>query len=115
MAKLMHNGKTILNNMSYLNNLFSISKGLMFASKNKVKNGACLVIPKNTKPTIHMFFCFYPYEILFVDENYQVRDKKLLKPWTMYSSKNYARYVLESLPGTFKDIKIGDKIKIIIP
>ena len=60
-----------------------------------------------------MFFCFYPYQILFLDSNFKVVDLVTLKPWSLgYRPKNKIKYAIESWPGTFDNINIGDSVKI---
>jgi uncharacterized membrane protein (UPF0127 family) len=116
-AKLIHNNKIILPNMIYATSSIDISIGLMFSSKKKVKKGMCLVMPTKTDvkfgSSVTMLFCFFDYEILFINSKYEVVDKKILKPFKVsYTPKKPAKYIIESIPGTFKDIKIGDKIRI---
>ncbi len=117
MGKLKHKNKTILSEMKIAKNIFSISKGLMFTSKKKIDKGMCLVLPSNknilTGATITMLFCFSSMQIIFINTNFEVVDKATLKPWKIsYKPKKPCKYVIESLPNKFKDIKIGDKIKI---
>lgn len=117
MAKLIHKNKIILKEMVYAKSIWQISKGLMFANKKKVKKGMCLVFPsrKNKKysSAITMLFCFSKYEILFIDKDFKVVDKTILPPFKLtYIPKKPCKYVIESIPNSFKDIKIGNKIKI---
>ncbi|MFW6285823.1 MAG: DUF192 domain-containing protein [Nanoarchaeota archaeon] len=117
MAKLIHKKKIILNDMKYAKNIFSISRGLMFASKKKIEKGMCLVLPlrrdKKFSSSVTMLFVFYPLEILFVNGNYKVVDKIILKPFKFsYIPKQHCKYIIESKPNTFNNIKIGDKIDI---
>lgn len=117
MAKLIHKNKTILKNMIYATSILDISKGLMFASKKKVHNGMCLVFPSNKNRKIQcsitMLFCFSPYEILFIDKDFKIVDKQILPPFKLsYIPKKPCRYVIESTPNRFKNIKIGDTIGI---
>ena len=77
----------------------------------------CLVIPtrKNLKlsSSITMLFCFMPYEILFLNTDYEVVDKVVLKPFRLsYIPKKPCKYVIESVVGTFDKIKIGDSVRI---
>ena len=88
--------------------------GLMFASQSKVKKGRCLVVGnKDKKVSIHMLFCFYHYEVLFINSKFRVVDKKLLRPWSLrYVSARKFKYVIESSEGTFTRIRVGNKVKI---
>jgi len=117
MAQLIHKDKIILNELKYAKSIIEIGKGLMFATKNEVKRGMCLVFPsKNNKKyscTITMLFCFFKYEILFINKDFNVVDKVVLPPFKLtYIPKKSCKYVIESLPNTFKNVKIGDKVEI---
>ena len=117
MAKLIYKNKTVLSDMKYASNIFSISKGLMFASKKKIGRGMCLVMPskkdKRFSCSVTMLFVFSSLEILFVNKNFKVVDKRTLKPFVLrYTPRGKCKYVIESIPNTFDNIKIGDKIAI---
>ena len=117
MVKLIYKNKIILPDLKYVRNIFGLVGGLMFASKEKVKKGMCLVMlgksDKKFGVGIHMFFCFYPYDVLFINSDFRVVDKKILTPWSSsYTPKKPVKYIIESWKGTFKDINIGDKIQI---
>ena len=118
LKKLKHNKKIILDEMKYATSTLEISKGLMFKGKKEVKKGMCLVIPSNKDikfgSSVTMFFCFSDMQILFINSNFEVVDKKTLKIWTLsYTPKKACKYIIESIPHRFDDIKIGDKIEII--
>ena len=113
MTKLIHKDKTILNSISTTYDILGLTLGLMFASKKRIKKGLSLELPGKSgmRTSIHMFFCCYPYQILFLDSDFKVIDLKTLQPWTLgYKPKQKAKYVIESWPGTFDNIKIGDKV-----
>lgn len=117
MAQLIHKEKIILKNMNVARSGIQLAYGLMFASKNKVEKGLCLIFPgrKDVQmgATITMWFCFRKYEILFINSNNEVIDKVILNPWTTsYVPKAPCKYVIESLPKTFGDIKVGDRVEI---
>jgi uncharacterized membrane protein (UPF0127 family) len=113
MAKLIHKNKIILDYMDYLTNPLKILTGLMFSGENKISKGVCLVKSREDKIGVTMLFCFYPLEILFIDSNFKVVDKVILKPWILsYTPKKSYKHIIESSVGKFKDINIGDKIKI---
>ena len=61
-----------------------------------------------------MFFVFYPIDVLFLDKNKIVADKKEnFKPFAFYKSKKKAMYAIELPNETIKKTKteIGDKIE----
>src|SRR3989344_7359210 len=118
MVKLIFKNKTILQKMKYVTSIFGLIKGLMFASEEKIKQGVCLVMlgkrDKKFGVSIHTLFCFHPYEILFVNSNLKVVDKRVLKPWSLgYTPKKPVKYIVESWKGTFRGINVGAKVKII--
>lgn len=118
MAKLYHNKKLILSSMKYATDPFSISAGLMFAGKKKIAKGMCLVLPvdKDVRhgASITMLFCFHKMDILFINTKFEVVEKKTLLPWVpSYTPKRPCKYVIESLPNTFKELKVGDQVEII--
>ena len=112
---LIYNKNIILENVVVAKNPLSLAKGLMFASKKRLDKGICLQFPNDIRKgaAITMFFCFYPYEILFVNSKFKVVDKVILNPWKLnYFPKEECMYVFESSVGTFKDINIGDEVKL---
>jgi len=118
MAKLIHKNKTILSDVKVMTNIWRISLGLMFARKKTVDRGACLVMPTKQDvkygSAVTMFFCFFKYDVLFVNSDFKVVDRKVLKPWTMsYVPKKPSKYIFESTSGKFANIKIGDEIKLV--
>ena len=89
---------------------FSKFIGLMFSRKQN----RALILKFNQENIIslHMFFVFYPIDVLFLDKNKIVVDKKEnFKPFTVYKSKKKAMYAIELPDGNIKKTEIGDKIK----
>jgi uncharacterized membrane protein (UPF0127 family) len=118
MSKLIYKGNIILPDVVVMRSIWRISVGLMFAGKKAIERGACLVMPraKNLKygSAITMFFCFYPYHILFVNSDMKVVDRIVLKPFrSTYVPKAPAKYVFESTAGRFNEIKIGDEVELV--
>ncbi|MFC1698247.1 DUF192 domain-containing protein [Nanoarchaeota archaeon] len=86
LAKKIHNCKSIL----------SKSIGCMFSLKSTLKNKA--LIFHFSKPQIislHMFFVFYPIDVLFIKNNRIVEIKENFLPFTFYTPKNKADMVIE--------------------
>ena len=84
--------------------LFSRTKGLMFSKK--LKNSCLLFIfPKEERVSLHMFFVFFPIDVLFLNENKEIVDlKQNFLPFTLYTSKKPAKYILEMPVGSIKNI-----------
>ncbi len=91
---------------------FSKLKGLMFSRKLK---DSCLlfVFPNERKITLHMFFVFFPIDVLFLNKNKEIVDlKQNFKPFTVYTSKKPAKYVLEMPLGSIKTLDKKDFSKL---
>ena len=104
--------KTLLaKNAKLCKDILSKSLGLMFSSKAR----PLIFTFKNEKIIpLHMLFVFYPIDVLFLDKNKTVTEtKENFRPFTFYTPKNNAMYVIELPENTIKQTKtkIGDKIK----
>ncbi len=64
--------------------------------------------------SLHMFFVFFPIDVIFLDKNKRVVEiKKNFKPFTIYNSKKKAKYIIEIPAGRIQDkVNIGDKVRI---
>lgn len=103
--------------VKYCKSSLSQGLGLMFSSRN---NSRALVfeLKKAKKVPLHMFFVFYPIDVLYLNEDNNgnkriVEIKKNFKPFTFYFPKNKAKYIIE-IPVNFtnrNNIKINDKIE----
>jgi len=103
--------KVLVNEVVFCRSLLSKAIGLMFTRKIKDK-GLIFVFDKEMIQCLHMFFVFYSIDVLFLDKEKKVVDmKKEFRPFTLYSSKKKAKYVIELPSGTIKDIKIGEKLE----
>ena len=103
----------IIKNFRFIDDAFLKFVGLMFSKKQKKS----LIFKFNKEIIIHlhMFFVFYPIDVLFLDKNKIVVDiKENFKPFTFYKSKKKAMYAVELPNGIIKRTKteIGDKIEI---
>ncbi len=83
------------------------AKGLMFSSKK----AAVFPFPKPKRASIHTLFVFYPIDLLFLDYNKKVVEKKdNLGPFSSYSSKKEASLLIELPSDSGKAVSIGDTI-----
>jgi uncharacterized protein len=80
-----------------------IDYGLIFDTK----------IESKERTSIHMFFVFFKINVLFLDSQKKVVDKKKeLRPFQMYTPKKKARYIIElSKNINIDNINIKDKIE----
>ncbi|MBS3105537.1 DUF192 domain-containing protein [Candidatus Woesearchaeota archaeon] len=104
--------KIIVDNASLCNDIFSKFIGLMLSKKNK-KKALILKFAGERIISLHMLFVFYPIDVLFLDKNKIVVDKKEnFKPFRFYKSRKRAMYAVELPRGTIKKTKTetGDRI-----
>ncbi len=103
--------------MKIAKNPFILAIGLMFAGKKRINRGLCLKLPVQKDvifgASVTMLFCFYSMDIIFINSKNKVVEKVCLKPWVLtYTPKNPSIMIIESSKGKFKDLKVGDIIKI---
>lgn len=109
MLKNISNNKIISKKIKICKNSFCKAIGLMFSKKDEE---LCLIFIFNKEQIIplHMFFVFYPIDVIFLNKNKVVVEiKKDFKPWSFYNPKNKAMYVIE-MTNKNKDIKLNDKL-----
>ena len=78
--------------MKTCRSFFGQFKGLMFSKKKKI----VFEFRKEKIIHLHMFFVFFPIYVYLLNEKKQVVEKAFLRPWTIFSSKKKAKYVVES-------------------
>jgi len=112
MIKNISKNKVIAKRHNTCKSIFSKATGLMF-SKEKKNFGLVFEFKKEQITSLHMFFEFYPIDVLFLDKNMKVVEKKeKFLPFTFYFPKKKAKTIIEFNAGSCLDTNIGDKIKI---
>ena len=90
-------------------------KGLMFSSKAAVRdNSYVFVFGREHLIGLHMWFVFYPIDVMFLNsEQRVVQIKENLLPFAFYFPTKKAKYVVEMAEGSIQKnkIKIGDLIE----
>ncbi|NYB52914.1 MAG: DUF192 domain-containing protein [Methanobacteriaceae archaeon] len=104
---------TNLGNADVAQSFFSRFRGLMMV-KN-LERGLILKLPSNRSRRasgIHMFFMRIPLDVVFTDSQKKVVDVVTLNPWTTYTPRAPARYVIELEKGKLKEsnTEIGDEL-----
>ncbi|MBI2647111.1 DUF192 domain-containing protein [Candidatus Woesearchaeota archaeon] len=108
--------RIIVRNIVIIEDSFRKFIGLMFSKPSSlVKQNKALIFKFNKEKLIslHMFFVFYPIDVLFLDKNKNVVDiKENFKPFTLYKSNKKAMYAVELPKGSIRKTNtcIGDKI-----
>ena len=105
--KVYNGDKLISGRCRLFNMFFSKFRGLMF---RKLSSGDSVLLKSKKEgvamTAIHMFFVFFPIDVLFLDKNKKVLEiKENFKPFTFYYSKNKASYVIELPKNTVKNTK----------
>ena len=104
--------KTIIKKTKICKSLFCKSFGLMF--RKKPDYGLVFVFSneKRLERTLTMLFVFYPIDVLFLNSRKQVVDKKEgFMPFTNYTPKKAAQYVIELPAKVSSAVKIGDRVE----
>jgi len=83
--------------------LWQKARGLMFR-----KQANLIFIEKEEKYIpLHMLFVFYPIDVVYLNKEKEVVDvKQNFLPFSFYSPKKKAQYVLELQEGTIRAAKI---------
>ena len=116
MIKNKSKNKILVNNITHCNSLMSKTKGLMF-SKKIVDRGLIFYMGKEKKVDLHMFFVFFPIDILWLDSKKRVvQIKEGAKPFNpLIVSRCLSKYVIELPFGAIRktSTKEGDEIYFI--
>ena len=106
------NGKVIVNNHIYASSVWQKTVGLMF-SKRLEDKALIFEFGKDVQHSFHMFFVFYPIDIIFLDKYFIVVDKKSnFVPFSCHKPKQKFRYAIELPNNKAREIKINDKVLI---
>lgn len=113
MIKNRTTGKILANNKIVCNTIISKTVGLMF-KKELIDCGYVFEFSRDVIGSIHMFFVFFPIDIIWLDKNLIVVElKENVKPFTpSLVPKKRCRYFIEIPSGTIKksETKLGDRI-----
>jgi uncharacterized protein len=91
---------------------WSKARGMMFRTKPKL---LLFVFQQEQIVPLHMFFVFFPIDVIFLDKkNRVVEIKERFRPFTFYTPRKKAWSILEANAGFAKkkNIKIGCRLKI---
>ncbi len=104
--------KVLSRNVKHCKNDLQKASGLMFSRKKK-DFGLVFFFRKPIKMSLHMWFVFYPIDVVFLDERSRVIEmKENFRPFSFYTTKKEAKYFIEVPEGTIKKskTKIGDEM-----
>lgn len=111
----VYKGNKFIAKTKRLTNFLSKLRGLMF-HRNLEKETGIILVANNEgifDTTIHMFFVFFPIDVIWLNKNLEVVDyKKDIKPFMLFvKPKKSAKYVIELPTNSIHDIKLGNKIR----
>ena len=76
------------------------ARGLMFSKRKNIM----FVFDKEQIISLHMWFVFFPIDVIFLDKNRKVVEiKENFRPFTFYKSKKKAKYVIEIADKELKE------------
>lgn len=94
--------------------VFSRTLGLMFHPRLNSEEGMLLVAKKESivQTSIHSFFVFFPFDVVWLNENKEIVEKRTVKPFQAFiAPKVPAKYVLELPEGTTKWIELETSLQ----
>jgi uncharacterized protein len=99
------NSKIISEKELICSTFYSQARGLMFRRKQNL----LMEFKNERKVNLHMFFVFFPIDVLVLNQNKEIVEiKRNFKPFTFWSSKKKGKFVVElAFPNNYK---LGEKI-----
>lgn len=95
--------KTIVSKQPiFCKSIWCKASGLMFSRQKDL----IFIFNKPQKVSLHMFFVFYPIDVLYADQDKKVVElKESFNPFTTYHPQQKASYVIELQSGTIQKTK----------
>ncbi len=112
---LKPNGDLIASDIEFAEGLISQSKGLMFRKGITERYALVFILSAPRSVSIHMFFVYFPIDVLFLDTDKKILAATTLKPWTgLVRSPESTRYIIEMHSGSIERHALcpGDAIRI---
>ena len=111
MIKNLTKNTVISKNIKFCNKPLAKAIGLMFSKKSD--KSLIFVFKKEKIVPLHMLFVFYPIDVLFLNKEKKIVEiKEHFRPFSFYSPKNKARYIIEMPEGSIGkfNLEISDKL-----
>ena len=112
MIKNLTKNKVLANDIKHCRSHFAKCRGLMFTKRLKDK-GLIFYFPMEKKVSLHMFFVFYPIDVLWLNKDKEVvQMKKNFLPFSLISTEKPSCYIAELPNGIIEttNTEIGDRI-----
>lgn len=108
--------KTLLARAHWCHSFASKLRGFTFRRHLAEDEGLVLVESSDSRVTtsIHMLFVFFDLAVIWVNNEGQVVDTILARPWRpSYLPQAPARYVIEGHPRLLDEVAVGDSIEFL--
>ena len=102
----------ISKNVKFCNSIFSKAIGLMFSRKSD--KSSVFTFKKEKIVPLHMLFVFYSIDVLFLNQDKKIVEmKENFRPFSFYTPKSRAMYVIEMPENSIRRFKISlnDKLE----
>jgi len=99
--------------VKYCKSFFQKTIGLMFSKR--IDKPLVFLFNKEKRISIHMFFVFFPIDIIWLNKNKEVvYIKENVKPFAIINPKVESKYIIELAEDNIKKYKIekGDLIEL---
>ncbi|MCX6707770.1 MAG: DUF192 domain-containing protein [Candidatus Woesearchaeota archaeon] len=104
------NKTCIVKKHRFCDSVASKALGLMF-SRKITDSGLVFRFSRESKQALHMFFVFYPIDVLFLDREKRIVEiKRHFRPFTVYLPKKKSVFIIELPDGKAKDCCVRDNI-----
>ena len=100
-------GKRITDQEMICRTLLSQARGLMFRRKRNL----LMILPRERRVSLHMFFVFYPLDILIINGQGRIVEiKQNLQPFALWRARQRGKYVVEiAYPSVYR---VGDVVEM---
>ncbi len=88
----------------------------MFRRNFSKEKALLFTFPEERKFQIHTFFVFFPIDLVYLDENFEIIEiEKDVSPFRGYTPEKEARNLVEFRAGKVEEenIELGDKLEVI--
>ena len=108
-------GKKVMDRIVLAEDHWQKMKGLMFEDPARFNYALVFVLPRESiaNATIHMFFVFFPIDVVYLNKEKKVVDiAKNVQPFTLgYSPKKPSKFFIELPAGKSNSIKLGQELE----
>jgi uncharacterized membrane protein (UPF0127 family) len=99
----------------FANTFWEKTRGLMF--RPGLEHALIFPLERESRigASIHSFFVFFPFDVLFLDEGQKIVDMKMVGPFRFnVRPKESAKYIIELPAGAIRDsgVHVGDTVNI---